>query len=242
MGAVLPLSDSDATSGPAMLARLRLFQLVSPSLPIGGFTYSQGMERAVEDGWLGDAEATRDWLSAAMRDGLTYLDLPVIRRLYEAVQEESPERFSAWSGYLLASRETAELRQEELQRARALGEVLDKLPHGFEAHRLGPYRPGVAASQAAGFALAGVEWRVPLNELLSGFAWSWLENGVNAAIKLVPLGQTAGQALMYELSERIPDLIKTALWVSDDELGASTPALAIASSLHETQYCRLFRS
>jgi len=229
-------------TGHTALARLRLFQLVSSSLPIGGFTYSQGIERAVEDGWLSNAETTGDWLGTAMKDSLCYLDLPIINRLYEAVQEESPERFTEWSQYLLASRETSELRQEELQRARALGEVLDKLPHGLEADRMEPYRPGMAMSQAAGFALAGFEWQVPLYELLSGFAWSWLENAVNAAIKLVPLGQTAGQGLLYQLSTRIPDLVEMAYSVDDDELGASTPALAIASSLHETQYCRLFRS
>lgn len=221
---------------------MRLFQLVSPLLPVGGFTYSQGMERAVEDGWIGNAETTRHWLGDMLTSGLVYLDLPVIKRLYEAVTAARTERFYHWSAYLLASRETAELRQEERQRARALGAVLANLPGWDDDDALARYRDGVTMTQAAGFSLAGAVWGISLAHLLAGYAWSWLENGVNAAIKLVPLGQTAGQALLYELAERIPALVDAAMGINDDELGAGTPALAIASSLHETQYCRLFRS
>lgn len=226
----------------AALPRLRLFQLVSPSLPIGGFTYSQGMERAVEEGWLDDVDTTRRWLTSVLTYGLTYLDLPAIKRMYEAVTQDSPERFARWSAYLLASRETSELRQEELQRARALVSVVENLPGAGDRAALGRYRDGLTKTQGAGFALAGATWGVPLDELLAGYAWSWLENGVNAAVKLVPLGQTAGQGLLFTLSEQIPALIDVAGDISDDELGASMPALAIASALHETQYCRLFRS
>jgi len=225
-----------------MLARLRLFQIISPSLPIGGFTYSQGMEWAVECGWLATEDDTKRWLQSALNDSLVYLELPVIKRLYEAAENDSAKQFSEWSQYLLASRETSELRMEERNRARAFYQLLCKLPQWSEDAALEQYQAGMLMSQSAGFALAGKQWRVPLDELLAGFTWAWLENAVNAAIKLVPLGQTAGQAMLYQLSEQIPSIIETAVKLDDDELGVSTAALAIASSLHETQYCRLFRS
>lgn len=233
-----------------MLSRLRLFQITSPSLPIGAFTYSQGMEWAVESGWLRSADDTREWLESVLNDGLRYLELPVIKRLSEAVINDSPEQFSYWSRYLLASRETSELRTEERQRAQAFFELLRKLPEWNTGSNTRPdygdaliyYREGLLQSQSAGMAFAAAKWHVPLEELLAGFAWSWLENAVNAAIKLVPLGQSAGQTLLYQLSEEIPAAVVSALTVEDDDLGANTAALAIASSRHETQYCRLFRS
>lgn len=233
-----------------MLSRLRLFQITSPSLPIGAFTYSQGMEWAVECGWLRSADDTREWLESVLNDGLRYLELPIIQRLYEAVISDSPEQYSYWSRYLLASRETAELRMEERQRAMAFYELLRKLPEWSAKSDIRPnygdalidYREGLLQSQSAGVVLAAAKWDIPLEELLAGFAWCWLENGVNAAIKLVPLGQSAGQTLLYQLSEKVPEVVASAMIVEDDSLGASTAALAIASSLHETQYCRLFRS
>jgi len=225
----------------SLLARLRLFQIASPSLPIGAFTYSQGMEWAVECGWLRTADDTQAWLNAALDETLGYLELPIMSRLYRTLEADDPQQFYHWSQYLLASRETAELRMEECQRAQAFYDVLYKLPDADKA-QLEIYREGLLTSQSAGFVFAAAQWAVPLDELLAGYAWGWLENGVNAAIKLVPLGQSAGQALLFQLSEKIPAIITSAQTIEDDALGASTPALAIASSLHETQYCRLFRS
>lgn len=224
------------------LAQLRLFQIISPSLPIGGFTYSQGMEWAVECGWLTSAADTEQWLHSVLQDSLVHLELPIIKRLYEAVADQSAEQFEHWSHYLLASRETSELRAEECQRARAFNELLGKLPEWNGNEVLHQHKDAMLKTQSAGFALAGYQCSIPLADLLSGFAWAWLENSVNAAIKLVPLGQTAGQSLMYTLAADIPSAIDAALELEDEELGASTAALAIASSLHETQYCRLFRS
>ncbi len=229
----------------ALLARLRLFQITSPALPIGAFTYSQGMEWAVECGWLRTADDTRAWLDTALDESLRCLELPIMIRLYRALAENSPQQFNHWSQYLLASRETSELRMEECQRAQAFYDVLYKLPDDDKGDinaSLCDYREGLLKSQTAGFTFAASRWGVLLEEQLAGYSWSWLENGVNAAIKLVPLGQSAGQSLLFQLSEKIPAIIASAQTIEDDVLGASTPALAIASSLHETQYCRLFRS
>jgi len=224
------------------LSGLRLLQLISPNLPTGAFTYSQGMEWAVECGWLTNKEQTRQWLQSVLRDSLQYLELPVLLRLYEAARRHNHADFQYWSQWLYASRETLELRNEEIQRARALHIVLKNLPDSHSWPELQDWRAALLSSQLAGFALAARHWRIPLTELLQGYTWSWLENAVAVAIKLVPLGQTDGQCLLYELSMEIGARVERATSIEDDMIGASTPALAIASSLHETQYSRLFRS
>ena len=224
------------------LPGLRLLQLISPTLPTGAFTYSQGLEWAVECGWVVNEQDTRQWLRSVLNDSLQYLELPVLARLYQAVDDNNPASFQYWSYRLYASRETSELRDEEMQRARALYTVLGNLPDSSQWHELEDWRDALLQCQLAGYALAANYWHINLTDLLQGFGWSWLENAVAAAIKLVPLGQTEGQRLLYELSAEIDVIVEHALTLEDNVIGASTPALAIASSLHETQYSRLFRS
>mgnify|MGYP000738900784 CR=1 FL=1 len=224
------------------LPGLRLLQLISPTLPTGAFSYSQGMEWAVECGWLKNETDTRSWLETVLQDSLQYLELPLLARLYAAAESNNPASFQHWSQWLYASRETRELRNEEQQRARALFSVLKKLPDSQHWPELESWQTALLSSQLAGYALAANHWGIALKDLLTGYSWSWLENAVAVAIKLVPLGQTEGQRLLYELSEDIGALVEGASALEDDALGASTPALAIASSLHENQYSRLFRS
>lgn len=226
----------------ASLSHLRLLQLVSPNLPTGAFTYSQGLEWGVECGWISNEADTRLWLQSILDDNLQYLELPLMIRLYHAIKEHKSDLFLYWSERLYASRETFELRNEEKQRARALYTLLKKLPDSEHWSELQASREALVCSQLAGYALASVKWGIKLKDILMGMAWSWLENAVVVAIKLVPLGQTQGQKLLYELSEDISRVVEHAFNIEDDEIGASSPALAIASSLHETQYTRLFRS
>ncbi len=220
------------------LSQLRLMQLVSPALPIGGFTYSQGLEYAVEAGWVSDVPGLQDWLLGQVEDTIACLEVPVLARLYHACVSRELDAIEEWSRYLLASRETAELRLEEQQRARALARLLGDLDI-FDAKHWGV---SMHHCQAAPYALAAVSWGIRLPEAALGYAWSWLENMVAAAVKLVPLGQTDGQRVQLALAESISDAVKKGLALDDDQLGASAPALALASSLHETQYTRLFRS
>jgi urease accessory protein len=224
------------------VSNLRLLQLVSPNLPTGAFTYSQGLEWAVECGWLKNIADTRSWLQSILNDSQRYLELPVLMRLYNAAKNNDGETFQHWSQLLYASRETFEFRNEEKQRARALYTVLNKLPDSQHWSEMQTWRPALLNSQVASYALAANHWHIELLNLLQAYVWSWLENAVAAAVKLVPLGQTEGQQLLYELSDEIGAVIEHALQLEDDEVGASSPALAIASSLHETQYSRLFRS
>lgn len=223
-------------------ATLRLMHLISPNLPTGAFTYSQGMEWAVECGWLSNLDETRQWLRSVLNDSLQYLELPLLYRLYRAVENNNELEFQHWSQWMYASRETFELREEEKQRARALYSLLTKLPESEHWTELQNWKSSLLKCQIAAYALAASHWKISVNDLLLGYTWSWLENAVAAAIKLVPLGQSEGQHLLYELNQDIVNAVEHACLLDEEQIGASTPALAIASSLHENQYSRLFRS
>lgn len=222
----------------AGLPLLRLMHLVSPSLPVGAFAYSQGIEWAVEAGWIRGAEDLEGWLADQLATAVTRLDLPLLVRMQAAAADRDPAAMAGWVDWLLAGRETAELRREEADRGRALAELL--VAWGLDGAR--GWRPQLARSQAAGFAYAAALWRIAPAGAAAGYAWAWLENLVLAAVKLVPLGQTRGQQVLARLATLIPGAVETASAIPDDEIGASLPALAIASSAHETQYTRLFRS
>lgn len=220
------------------LALLRLLQLVSPALPIGMYSYSQGMETAVEEGWLPDAEAAGEWLEGLLLNNLARTDAPVLARLYDALATGMTEHALIWSRHLLTCRETAELRLEDQQTGHALARVLA----GLDVPGAAAWIRHPDASLALLFALAGVSWRIGKADLVAGYCWGWVENQVLCAVKLIPLGQAAGQGLLARLAGRIPDAAELALSLPDDEVGGSSPALAIASSRHEIQYSRLFRS
>ncbi len=220
------------------LGRLRLMQLISPALPIGAFTYSQGLEWAVEAGWVTDTATLSDWLQGLMDDGLGQLELPILVRLHQACEQADQQDIGRWGRQLYASRETRELRAEEHNRARALITLLADL----EIPQATDWRDQLMHCQAAPFALAAVHWRIGIEDCLLGYAWGWLENQVAAAIKLVPLGQTDGQRVQLRLAECLPAIVERAMTVEDGDIGAGAPALAIASACHENQYTRLFRS
>lgn len=227
-----------STDGAAALGRLRLLQLTSPALPVGAFAYSQGLEWAVEAGWVEDSRQLADWLQGLIDDSLTWLELPVLRRLYLACEHGDARALADWGSRLYAARETRELRAEERQRARALTTLLADLG----VARAGEWRGVLLQCQAAPFALAAQHWRIGIGDCVLGYAWAWLENQVAAAVKLVPLGQTEGQRVQLALAEQLPAVAERAARVADDEVGAGAMAMAIASARHETQYSRLFRS
>lgn len=224
-------------SMPNDLALARLMQLVSPSLPIGGYTYSQGIEWAVEQGWITDQDELGDWLKGLLETNLLYLDLPILVRLLVAWESSDLAAIDHWNEYLLASRETFELRQEEINRARAFTRILISLEADAEA-----VKPRLLQSQLACYSYACQQWHIDVKQAALGYLWSWLENQVLSAVKIIPLGQTAGQKLVFSLSRLLPDVIRRAQEIADDDIGASSLALAIASARHETQYTRLFRS
>lgn len=224
--------------GSQQLAYLRLWQLISPALPVGAYAYSGGMEFAIEAGWLRTADDTEAWIYGLMQYNLGSLDVPVLQRCYTAWQRADEAALIDWSRFILAARESAELQAEDQQLGRALATLLSDLDitaaQSWCSHE--------ATAFVCLLALAGMSWGVEIEQLATGLLWSWCENQVAAAIKLVPLGQTAGQKMLLHLAEAIPETVAQGLALVDEEIGALAPALGIASALHETQYSRLFRS
>jgi urease accessory protein len=236
----------DTTTSPAALPLLRLLQLVSPSLPVGAFAYSQGLEWAVEAGWIGDAADVEAWLGDQLHQAVARIDLPLLARMQAAAARRDAAAIATSIDHLLALRETAELRAEEANRGRALADLLvtlgllDAAPAGQGA-AVG-WKALLARSQLAGFGYAAAAWHIDPGDTLTGYAWAWLENLSLAAVKIVPLGQSQGQQLLARLAATIPLAVAIARGLGDDDIGAASPALAIASSRHETQYTRLYRS
>lgn len=221
------------------LALVRLLQLVSPALPIGMYSYSQGLERAVEDGWLRDENDSGQWIAGIRDRCITRVDLPILARLHDAWSTDDDAAIDRWSRTLLAHRETYELREEDRQ----TGQALARLREGLDlSHTAARWSRRPETTLATMFAATAVQWGVPKRSALTGYLWSWLENQVLCAVKLVPLGQVAGQRLLRSLAEDIPARVDEALGINDDDIGGSAFGFALASSRHETQYSRLFRS
>jgi urease accessory protein len=220
------------------LPLLRLLQLASSGLPIGGYSYSQGIEWAVERGWICDAATLNAWLGTLITGPLTTLEIPIFARLYHAAAAHDSDQLRYWSDWLLASRETRELRDEERQRGRALATLLVELDSAIATR----WQPHLPRCQSSAMAIAASHWQIPLASAAHALAWSWLEATTLAGVKLVPLGQTAGQRLLFTLAHPLAAAIENGLKLRDSEIGGSAPALAIASSRHEGQYTRLFRS
>lgn len=218
------------------LALLQLLRLVSPSLPIGGFAWSQGLEYAIDNGRLDNAQSIGDWLEGVMQHNLAHLDLPLILRLHQAVLAQDREALSHWNTVTLASRETHELHEEDIQLGAALYRLLRSLDRPLIGCNLKP------VSLLTAFAEAGAGQGIPAATCALGWLWSWLENQVTVASKALPLGQTDVQRVLERLLPMLPVCTAVAAGVEDDELGASFPGFAITSAKHETQYSRLFRS
>jgi urease accessory protein len=219
------------------IAQLRLWQLISPALPIGGYACSQGLEYAVEAGWVNNEKEMQAWIAGMLGHVHQQLDLPVLARLYRAWCTGDIETVQHWNDYLLAARETSELLQEDCQLGRALAVLLRDL----DCKNLAVLNKDELALATA-LAAAAAEWGISINLLAQAYLWIWTENQIAAAIKLIPLGQTAGQRILYAISGLLSDVVAQALIVSDEEIGQSAMALAIASSRHESQHTRIFRS
>ena len=217
---------------------LRLMQLASSSLPVGSFTWSQGLEWAVEAGWITDADAFKRWQTQQMEQSFFCVDLPLFVRLYRACEQGDLAAAKCWTAYLLACRETRELREEERNR----GVAFTRLIKSWEPDCPARWQTLFMQSQLCGMAWLGVRWGIGVRELALSLGYSWIESAVMAGLTLVPFGQQAAQQLIIALSDHFAAGLEQAFLRGDDELGAATPLSAIASARHETQYSRLFRS
>ena len=217
---------------------LRLLHLASPALPIGAFHFSQGLEYAVEAGWVADEPGALEWISGVARHAIGTLDLPVLVRLHRACRGGDCAGLQRWARFLLAARETEELRAEDRHMGSALARILKELGAADAVSN----EQQAAAGYAAMFAVACVRWNILEDEALQAYAWTWAENQVLAAVKLVPLGQSAGQRILHSLVPVLEQLATQALVIADDDIGTCALMQGLASARHESQYTRLFRS
>lgn len=220
------------------LALLRLLQLASPALPVGAFNFSQGLEFAHAQGWVTSEQHVGAWIEGVAEHSLAGVDLPLLLRLHTAWSADSPDQAWQFSSELVATRESHELRAEE----RHMGQSLAKILVEYGIHAAKPWVRDANTSYAAMFALAAVSAHATAQDCLLAYAWSWTENQVTAAVKLLPLGQSAGQRLLESLRQRLPGLVASATSLTDAEIGSAAPGAMMASCWHETQYTRLFRS
>lgn len=226
-------TESDA------LAQLRLLQLVSPALPVGGFAFSHGLEFAIDAGWIKDAASLQNWIEGVMAQSVAVIDVPLLQRCFDAAQASSADALAKWNAETLAWRETAELFQADVAMGAALVKLLRSLsdtniPEGFF--------PQGDISWVCAFAVAASSLGISVHSAALAYLWNFAENQVTSALKLMPLGQTAGQQILMAVSAQIPALVAQAKDLRDDQIGMGTPAVALASAWHETQYSRLFRS
>lgn len=244
-------------------ALLRLLQLASPALPVGAFSYSEGLETLVDQASLRTPEAVRHWLTQELQQGSVRLEAAILVRSHQACQHQDTAALRYWNDWLSAARESEELRQQSWQMGRALTRLLEQL-HPELRDILAAI--GSPCNFAIAFGLTAAHWQIEASTSVLGYLQSWATNLVNAAVKLVPLGQTVGQQLLLDLG---PTLVTTAATVvagtatsgkaevadptapevgmeplthPDDLLISSGWGLSLASMQHETLYSRLFRS
>jgi len=222
-------------------ALLQLMWLASPALPVGGFSYSEGLEAAVEAGLVTNETEAAAWLRDQLHLSLARSDLAVCAKAFKAWQRNDLAHVTELNDWVTTTRETAELRQQTQQMGRSLVEWLKNRgeidPRVAQLKTLAP-----APTWPIAFALAAAQTGAPLREALLSFGFGWAENMVQAALKAVPLGQSAGQRVLAALVADLPAAVDQATALMDSERQAFTPMLAILSARHETQYSRLFRS
>ena len=220
---------------------LQLMQLASPALPVGGFSYSEALESAVECGLVRDEAKVGDWLLAQLRLSLARADMAVVAQAFDAWRRCDLLRVAALNDWVCQTRESAELQQQARQMGRSMAEWLkNRAGTDDRVSQLAALQP--APTWPVAFALGATQTGATRRDALLSFAFSWAENMVQAAMRSVPLGQSAAQRMLARLIEAIPAAVEHAAMLGDGERQAFTPMLAILSAQHETQYSRLFRS
>ena len=216
---------------------LQLLRICSPTLPIGSYAYSQGLETACHNEYVTDQPSLNEWMTGVLVNSIQYLDIPVFARLYEAHKHNSNSDVHYWNDYILASRETSELLLEDTQ----MGGALARLLYDLNIQEALIWKK-IPCSLLTTFSLACTKWSIDKFSATQGLVWAWCENQVSIGVKLIPLGQTSGQLILSNLMQTIDTSVNSGLSLEDNDIGASCPGAIMASMQHEQQYTRLFRS
>jgi urease accessory protein len=223
------------------LAFSRLLQLASPMLPVGAYSYSQGLEWAIECGEVKDLASANGWIGDILEVYQAHFELPVLSRLFIAWQMGDMEKVREWDAFYQAGRDTSEAWAETRQMGYSLCRLLNDLKE-LPDHLMVNVNSLVTPAFPTVYAAIAQHWAIAQQDMLHAYIWGWLENQVSAAMKTVPLGQVAGQKILLTLGQVLPDIVQQAMNLPDDEMSNFNPLLTIAGCQHETQYSRLFRS
>jgi urease accessory protein len=253
-----PTAAVDARPDASTSELIALLHLASPALPIGGFSYSQGLESAVECGWIHDGDSAGKWIRSGLSTVLARCELPFLAQQWhrwdalfahvantsvvtDGAANDPSAALREADAWFLASRESAELRQETEQMAWSLSQLCVSLEWGDPAARTTLVSMKPLALPTA-FAFAARAHGAGAQATCTAYAFNWVENQVAAALKAVPLGQLAGQRVLWGLRNDIARAAQDAMQIPPERLSTFSPLLAILSARHESQYSRLFRS
>ncbi|WP_016879560.1 urease accessory protein UreF [Chlorogloeopsis fritschii PCC 9212] len=218
---------------------LFLLQLSSPALPVGAYSYSEGLETLVENGTIATQDHLKHWLEMELRYGAIRLEAAVMVRAYQSTKKNDLKTLSDWNFWLSAARETEELRASSSGMGRSLMRLLIELQP-----QIAPIANAVGnpCNYAIAFGVAAAHWQINMQAAVLGYLHSWAINLITSGVKLIPLGHTAGQQLLLELHSLLSTTTVEVLSLEDDELSCCSWGLSLASMKHETLYTRLFRS
>lgn len=221
------------------LALLSLLQIASPALPVGAYSYSEGLETLIFEGKVNNQKTLQNWIEESLKFGAIRLEAAVMIRVYRALQKDDLESINYWNNWATATRETEELRLQSLQMGMSLNRLLISMKPALE-NKLKVCETECNFSVA--FGIAAQNWQIEEKAALLGFLHSWASNLIVAGVKLIPLGQTAGQNLLLTIQSTIIEATQEILDLKDDDLNVCSWGLSLASMNHETLYTRLFRS
>ncbi|NNA57369.1 urease accessory UreF family protein [Pseudomonas koreensis] len=218
-----------------------LLRLASPQLPIGGYSYSQGLEMAVDNGRVNNPDSARRWISDQLLLNLARFEAPLLLAHCQAAADDNWDELLRICERHRASRETRELHLESRQMGYSLQQLLNGLPE-LDAPARSFLEQCAEPHLALGWALAARAWGISPQDALAAWLWSWLENQLAVLMKTLPLGQQAAQRLTSELLPLLQQAQQDASRINPEHIGSAAFGLSLACMAHERQYSRLFRS
>lgn len=213
----------------------RLLQLSSAALPVGAFTYSEGLEHLVESKIIQKPDDLAGWLIDSLCYGAIRVDVAIVKRVFDARKNDDISGQHYWDAWISASRESEELREQSWTMGRSLWRIAMSVHNAALSEK-------PLANFTAVYAVVTAQWGIPLHAAIVAYLHSWLNNSITAGVKLIPIGQMSGQKILWQLQDRLEEVALYAQTVTDDELYMWSTGHSLASMNHESQYSRLFRS